>query len=185
MSKESTNPDVQIEHIKTLIEALKRQRKRFGRLISILRGSQEVLGPLIMQYIELCKMKQVMGHKLIQLPQDERRQLEQLLGSKTLETCETLSDETLAHLTQEEKTLTIEDMGTLLTQIDALIVDLLICIKQLKQRHEAALHKTKALIRKKVIPICFGLALIGADIPLKSLPTMIGGGYIIYSATLT
>jgi hypothetical protein len=183
LSKESANSHSQIDYIQAQIEALKRQRERFERLMIILHHNQQVVDQLTIQYLELWEMKHELGLKLISLPQDERKQLEQTLGSKILEKYESLLDVSFTHLMQEGKILTIEEMKTALAKIDAIIMELITYVNQIQQGKKVAIQSAKDIILKKVLPICFGLALIGADIPLKNLPTMIGGGYIIYTAS--
>lgn len=129
-------------------------------------------------------MKHELGLKSISLPQNERKQLEQTLGSKTLEEYESLIEQSFTQLMQEGKILTIAEMQTGLAKIDAIIVELIAHVNQIKQGKKVAIRSAKDIILKKVVPICFGLALIGADIPLKSLPTMIVGGYIVYTASI-
>lgn len=184
MSKESANSHSQIDYIQAQIEALKRQRERFERLMIILRNNQQILDQLTIQYLELWEMKHELGLKSISLPQNERKQLEQTLGSKTLEEYESLIEQSFTQLMQEGKILTIAEMQTGLAKIDAIIVELIAHVNQIKQGKKVAIRSAKDIILKKVVPICFGLALIGADIPLKSLPTMIVGGYIVYTASI-
>lgn len=183
MSKEFANSHSQIDYIQVQIEALKRQRKRFERLMIILHNNQQVLDQWIIQYLELWEMKHELGLKSISLPQNERKQLEQTLGSKTLEAYESLLDESLIQLMQEGKILTIAEMQTALAKIDAIIMELITYVNQIQQGKKVAIQRAKDIILDKVVPICFGLALIGANMPLKNLPTMIGGGYIIYTAS--
>ena len=184
MSKESTSLNSQIEWVQAYIEALKQQRQRFERLLTILRNSQQVLDQWTTQYLGLLEMKQELGLKLISLSQNERESLEEVLGSRALEEYYNLIDESILQLVLERRILTIAEMETALAKIDALIVELIACANRIRQGEKEAIHDTRDLIRKKVVPICFGLALIGADVPLQSWPTVIGGGYIIYRASI-
>lgn len=185
MSKKSANPESQIRYIEAQIEALKRQRQRFERLMIILRVRQQVLDQWTMQYFELLRMKHWLGLKLVSLPQNERELLEKVLGPKTLEEYEHLIDESITRLMQEGKILTIAEMEEILGQIDALIIELMTYVNQIQQGMKTAIVTARNIILKKVVPIGFGLALIGVDIPLQSWPTVIGGGYIIYTASVT
>lgn len=183
MSKESANSDSQIEYIEALVEALKRQRQRFERLIDILRTGQQVLDQWTMQYLEFLEIKRELGLKLIPLSQTEQESLKEVLGSKAVEEYENLVDESISALLLERRIFTIAEMKTALEKIDELIVELIVCVNSIQQGEKEAIRHTKDLIRKKVVPICVGLALIGVDITLENWPTIISGGYIIYTAS--
>lgn len=184
MSKKSANLDRQIKCIKDWIEELKQQRHRFELLMIILRNSQQVLDQWTTQYIGLLEMKREVGLKLISLPQKERESLKEVLGSKTLEEYDNIIDESISQLVSEGRILTIAEMETALAKIDALIVELITCVNQIQQGEKAATRSAKEIILKKVAPIGLGLALVGVDIPSQSWPTVIGGAYIIYTASM-
>lgn len=184
MSKESANSDSEIEYIKALIEVLKIQRQRFERLLIILSASQQVLDLWTMQYLELLRMKRELGLKLIPLPQKEGESLEEVLGSKALEEYDNLIDKSIFQLLAEGKVLTIVEMEKALKNIDALIVELIACVNRIQQGEKEVIHSTRDLIRKRVMPICFGLALIGVDIPSQSWASVIGGVYIVYTKSV-
>jgi len=183
LSKNPAKLDKQVSYIKDWIEELKQQRHRFELLLVILRNSQPVLDRWTIQYLELSEMKREWGLKLVPLPQKEKKQLEQTLGSKTLAEYEKLIDESISQLVSEGRILTIAEMETLLTKIDVLIVELITYVNQMQQGKKTAIRSAKEVILKKVMPICFGLALIGVDIPVPNWSTIIGGGYIIYTAS--
>lgn len=184
MSKESTNSHSRIDYIQAQIEALKRQRGRFERLIVILRAEQQLLDQWTVQYFAFLEMKRALGLKLISLPKDEMESLKEILGSETLEEYENFVNESLSELLLERRILTIAEMETVLAKIDELIVELIVYNQRIVQGEKEAIRHTKDLVLKKVVPIFVGLALIGVDITLKNWPTIISGGYIIYATSV-
>jgi len=183
MNKETEDFHNQIEYIEALIEALKRQRERFKRLIFIMRENQQVLDQWTRQYLELIEMKRDMKFQLLLLSKEEKKSITRVLGLKVFQEYEHIIDETISQITKENEILTILGMENILKQIDVLIMESIRCNKQLKQGEKRAIHTTKDLVRKKIIPVCVGLALIGTNITLQSWASIISGGYVIYVAS--
>jgi hypothetical protein len=173
------NLDRRISCIKGWIEELKQQRHRFELLIIMFRNSQQVLDQWTIQYLELSEMKRDWRLKLVSLPQNQRRLLEQTLGSKRLEEYDKLIDESISQLLSEGRTLTIAEMGKMLKAIDALIVELIVCVKKAQQGEKVAIRTAKDIILKKLVPISGGTALIALDIPSKNWTTIINGVTLI------
>lgn len=182
MNKEIEELHKQIEYIEALIEALKRQRERFKRLISIMRKNQQVLDQWTKQYLDIIEMKREIRHQLLVLPKAEIQSITRVLGLKLFKEYIPIVNETISQISAEIEILTISGMENILKQIDVLIMESIRYIKKLKQGEKLAINTTKDLVRKKIIPVCVGLALIGTDIALKSWPSIISGGYVIYVA---
>jgi len=179
LSNNSTSLDRRISYIKDWIEELKQQRHRFELLMVILRNSQQVFDQWTTQYLEISEMKREQGVKLISLSQDERESLKEVLGSKVLEECDNLIDESISQLVSEGRILTIAEMGKILAQMDRLIVELITFVNRIQQGDKAASHTAKDIILKKVVPIGGGIALIALDIPSQNWTTIINGTALI------
>lgn len=168
--------------IDRMIKELEEQRKDLELLINVFARKEYIFDRLIRQYFRLWQMKSEIDQTLIILPQEERRYLETELGLKRK--FEYYEEQIDYAIRRYGELITIGQALSLLNNIDQLVIELKKHLNQYNKGAQEALPKIKDILRKKVGPLLFGVALIGADIPLESLPTVIGGIYIIYNATV-
>jgi hypothetical protein len=117
---------------------------------------------------------------LIVLSQEEKEYLESELGLRR--SFEYYEEQIDYAIRRHGELITIGQALSLINKIDRLVIELKVNLNEYNKGTQEALPKIKDILRKKVGPLLFGVALIAADIPLKSLSTVIGGTYIIYNA---
>lgn len=165
-----------------MIKELEEQRKDLELLMRMFASKTNIFDHLIRQYFRLWIEKSKCGKTLVVLPQEERKFLESALGLKRRFTH---YEEQLDYaIRRYGELITIDQTLSLINKIDDLIFGLKVHLNMYNKGSQEALPKIKDILRKKVGPLLFGTALIAADIPLKSLPTVIGGIYIIYNVTM-
>jgi len=184
LSEESPNQLTnQIALVKELIEALKRQRDRFGRLIYKFRNNEEILDKWTEQSIEVMQIKKELSQKSLLLPENEVKLLKQILDVKTFDEYDAIISESL-DLMKKSEFVKISDIDAILKRIDELIVDLMVSVRRLERGDDTEILRIKNILVKRVVPIWFASAVIGIDIPSQNWVSIISGILIIYSAAV-
>ena len=170
------------ETIDRMIKELQGQRKDLELLMIMFARKERIFNSLIWQYFRLWQVKSELDKTLVVLSQEEKKYLESELGLKRrFEYYEERMDYAIR---KHGELITIGETLALVNKIDELVVELKMHLNEHSKGAPEALPKIKDILRKKVGPLLFGIALIAADIPSCSLPTMMGGTYIIYNATV-
>lgn len=168
--------------IDKMIKELEEQRNDLELLINMFAREKHIFDRLIRQYFRLWQTKSEFDKTLVVLPQEEKEYLESELGLKRR--FEYYEEQMDYAIRRHGKLITIDQTLSLINKIDELIIELKVHLNEHNKGAQEALPKIKDILRKKVGPLLFGIALIAADIHLSSLPTVIGGTYIIYNATV-
>ena len=165
-----------------MIKELEEQRKDLELLINMFALKKHIFDRLIRQYFRLWQVKSESDKTLIVLPPEEKKYLESELGLKRRS--EYYEEQMDYAIRRHGKLITIDQTLSLINKIDELGIELKMHLNEHNKGAQEALPKIKDILHKKVGPLLFGIALIAADIHLSSLPTVIGGAYIIYNATV-
>jgi len=168
--------------IDRMIKELEEERKDLELLISMFAHKKHIFDRLIRQYFRLWQVKSEHDETLVVLPQEEKRYLESELGLKRK--FEYYEEQIDYAIRRHGKLITIDQALSLISKIDELVTELRMHLNEHNKGAQEALLKIKDILRKKVGPLLFGIALIAADIHLSSLPTVIAGTYIVYNATV-
>jgi hypothetical protein len=127
-------------------------------------------------------MKSERRKTLVVLSQEEREYLENALGLKRR--FEYYEEQIDYAIRRHGELITIDHALSLISKIDELVIELRMHLNEYNKGAQEELPRIKDILRKKVGPLLFGIALIVADIKLSNLPTVIAGTYIVYNATV-
>ena len=179
MNKEQSKSHSLQSEIAEQIEALKRQRERLERFISLLRTQRLLFDSWAAQLFDIMRLKRDIGACLLSLPLSESAVIERAFGSQELERNMLIANEALSRLIREERVLSLEEIEKMLASIDSLIETLSTSADELSKGQEVPNRRLRRLLINRVGPIGFGLALIAVNIPSLSWPSIIGGGALI------
>ena len=180
MSKETIGTTNQFQYLEELIEALKKQRDRFERLIAILSSRQQFFDQWIKQYLQILDIRQDIGFKLINLPNKEKETLKKEIVFETISEFENYIDEYFSKLIVDGRELTISELNNALLQIDSLIVELMTYSNRMKKGQKSASTKAKDIIVKKIAPISCGIGMIALDIEPPNLLSILAGYALVF-----
>lgn len=168
--------------INKIIKELEERKKEFEFLFNMFAREEYVFDELIQQYFLIWKWRHEHGKAMVVLSEEEKAFLVSELGLKRkFEYYEERIDYAII---RHGELITLNKISSFIQQIDKLVIELQDCLKKHIRGEEESLPKIKDILRKKVGPLLFGVAMIGADIYLCSLPTVIAGAYIVYNATV-
>lgn len=182
MGRELSKSHRQLTTTERMIKELEELRKNLELLLTMFALEKRMFDRLIRSYFRLWQTKSKADRTLILLSPDEREYLESELGLKRK--FEYYEEQIDYAIRRYGELITINKMLRIVNKLDELGNELKVHLKDHDKGVQKALPKIKDIIRKKVGPVLFGSALIAADTHLANLPTVIGGFYIIYNATV-
>lgn len=176
--------NAQLNQIEVLIAALKQERDSLERRLALLHDQQDVVDDAIRWYFSLWRLRWESELKIWELSPVHGEVLKNLLDYSVVVKQSKAIEDQLSRLISEGQCITLAEIEGIIPIIDDIIKELESVKGQIARRERSALRTAKNLAIK-VVNVGGGAALIGIDLPVLELTSVIFGSILILRTALS